>query len=197
MSLRCRAVQQRIQDHFDDRPAAGRLLLRDIDHLASCRRCGELYRGYSRFISHYATEVAETISSLRDPDWAVLLSSAAGGDPPADLHIRRRAPILRSGVLRVAALVVLLGFALVFGYRQYLRATASSFVRSDTTELVDAMFAASIFSTSTSAPTSGQAITDSGWFDATSLSTQLSIPTAVSSGAAASTPPTSGGEPNN
>ncbi len=199
MSLRCRMVQKRIQDHFDDRPAGGGLQLRDIDHLASCRRCGELYRGYSHFVAHYTSEAAETISSLADPDWAVLLSSTAGRDPDphVELHIPRRARVLHSGVLRAAAMVVLLGLALLFGYRQYLRATARSFVRSDTTEFVDAMFAASIFSTSTSATSSGQVIADSGWFDATNLSTQLALPTTVSSGAAASTTPTLGGELKN
>ena len=122
--------------------------------------------------------------------------AAAGANGARSRHahpfgggVARRLPAWTSTVAaRAALLAVVLCLGALFGYREYRAAAARSFVRSSTTEFVDAIFASSIFSASPPAAPSQGTAADAAWFDATSPSAQLPLPP-VSAGARQTPPP--------
>lgn len=194
MRASCRYVQGRIHRHFDsadplregseeltarrgERDAA-RVLLGSAGaaHLATCRRCSELFAGYRQFRTALRREAAAELGGMDPPDWASVLQArrlarTSNKTAAAALSPRRKStsPAQRSRTYRrlsVAFLaVVLVGFAALFGYRQYGVVKAQSFVHSDTVAFVDSLVSAPFFSTATGSPASMGV--DPSWFDAT------------------------------
>lgn len=206
MIIDCLRVRHRIQGRLDR--GEGALTDRDALHLQSCARCGGLLRGYSLFGRELRRQAGIAVAESGVPRWdgifaaarvpagsaAVPAAARANGARSRHAHpfgggVARRLPAWTSTVAaRAALLAVVLCLGALFGYREYRAAAARSFVRSSTTEFVDAIFASSIFSASPPAAPSQGTAADAAWFDATSPSAQLPLPP-VSAGAR-QTPPT-------
>lgn len=194
MKASCRGVRKGLQEHFDSvdslqtgsdelsarragpNGAAAPIDSAGVAHLGTCRRCSGLFAGYHQFRTALRREAAADLGEMDPPDWTSILQACRRARPSNEALTvvssrRRTAPSGRMALRpyrRLSGaflLVVLVGFAALFGYRQYGLIRARSFVRSDTVAFVDSLFSAPFFPTSTQPLVSTDA--DASWFDVT------------------------------
>lgn len=195
MSASCRKVQQRIDFYFDENDANGGISDYDLIHIHNCRGCGEYYRGYSRFSGALKSSALEAIEEMGEPDWRAFLAAGPGAGATAGLpsassdsaaEHSRRLPRWATGIAaKAAVLAAIVGLGALVGYDQYRMASARSYVRANTTEFVNAIFASSLFSTDPQSSTPVEPTM--GWFDATTITSDLPLPTEVA-GSSGGTP---------
>lgn len=184
MNRDCRTVRNHIQERLDC--GEGGLTDRDALHLQGCPACSGLLRGYSSFRRELRRR-AEAASGADAPQWDSVFAAARGVAPrsaatvaggpagggsgtavrPPGRGVARHRP--RLPVAMAAVLVLCLG--VLVGHGEYRRAATHNFVRANTTEFVDTIFASSLFSASARSVSGNEA--DAGWFDATA---ELALP---------------------